>query len=155
MEKSQARGCFHAFTLAVMSTPRSTSETILTSHHLAVVDVAQGVGVGLHCAPEDLAVEALEDWRSSRRALDVELRIVGLAVVELLHGGRYLIGAAPWGPEDWEDSVPLDGGNAVPLWEDGETPAYLAGLAAVADHRLLPRLWEELERLLVYGGAPV
>ena len=131
-----------------MSTPRSTSETILTSHHLAVIDVAQGVGVGLHCAPVDLTVEALEAWWSSRRALDVELRIVGLAVAELRPHGRYLIGAAPWGPEDWEESVPLDGGNAVPLWEDGDAPAYSVGLAAVEGHRLLPALWEELQGLL-------
>lgn len=136
-------------TLAAMSTLISRTEVVMTSHHLAIVDVAEGVGVGVHVAPEDLTVEALEDWWSSRRALDIELRIVGLAVVELLEaGGRYVIGPCPWGPEDLEDDVPLDGGTAVALWEEHETPVYSVGLLAVADHAALPRLWEELEGLL-------
>ncbi|APX32017.1 hypothetical protein BH708_03925 [Brachybacterium sp. P6-10-X1] len=131
-----------------MNTLNSRTEVILATHHAALVDVAEGVGVGLHCAPEDLTLEAIEDWWRSRHLLDVELRILGLAVVELLDGGRYVIGRAPWGPEDWEDDVPLDGGPAVPLWEEHERPAYGVGLLEVDGHPALPRLWEELDGVL-------
>ncbi|MGP9734645.1 hypothetical protein ACT3SQ_08830 [Brachybacterium sp. AOP42-C2-15] len=110
-----------------MSTAHPTVEPVFTEHHAALVDHDARVGVGLAVGP--LQVDPVE-WLRSRRDLDVELRVLGYAVVALLEHGRFLVGSAPDDPWD--------------LWGPDEPPFYAAGAAGVEWHPALAGLWSRL-----------
>lgn len=100
------------------------TEHICTEWHAAVV--TQGVGVGI--AVDPLAVHPVS-WIESQLVMNAELRVLGMAVVDLLPAGRYLIGTAP---------------DVWPLWPTDALPVYVEGLEAVQWHPALAELWELL-----------
>lgn len=105
----------------------ATTETLFTAHHGVVIDYAAHVGVGIAVDPLSVPVWS---WWQSRRDLDVELRVLGYAVVALLPDGRFLVGPAPDEPRR--------------LWGPDDLPAYGAGAAAVEWHPALAELWGPL-----------
>lgn len=106
----------------------ATIEPLFTAHHGVVIDHAARVGAGVAVDPWTVPTD---EWSQSRRDLDVELRVLGYAVVALLPAGRFLAGPAP--DEPWR------------LWSEDGLPVYAAGVAAVENSPSIPYLLSLLE----------
>lgn len=120
-------------------------EQISTRWHAAVVDATEGIGVGLASQMMCECPSCLAAWWADRRALDDELRVLGLAVVGILpaddeHAARFVIGRCE---PTWDE----DGSAVLPWPEDGLT-AHEAGAPEVEGHPALPSLWSALGTLV-------
>lgn len=120
-------------------------EQVSTKWHAAVVDVAEGVGVGMASAMVCECPSCLVLWWADRRALDDELRVLGLAVLALLpgddeHAALFIIGRC--GPT-WDED-----GSAVLPWSEDALTAHEAGDPEAEGHPSLPSLWDALGTLV-------
>lgn len=127
-------------------------EAVSTELHLAHVNVAEGIGVGVAATVDPTDVHEVAVLWESREELDLELRVLGMAVVQLLPAGRFLVGPAPWTLEAQEGMGDLDGSSSSPLWSADSAPAYAEGLAALVGMDLR-HLWDQLEGLLGSAAA--
>lgn len=123
-------------------------ETIVQRWHCVVIDTRAGVGVGMASEPLCSCAECLASWWDDRDLLDAELRVLNMAVLDVLPAddqtcARFTIGRhepawsedgsaiLPWGPDD------------LPCAPGDDDALALADLTAL--WRALARLVEQLD----------
>lgn len=119
-------------------------ETTVQRWHCAVVDARAGVGVAMASAMLCECASCLGLWWQDRTAMDDELRVLGMAVVDVIpdDGERcalFVLGRheSAWGED----------GSAVSPWGPGDLPCAPGGDALV-QHGDLTALWGHLGRLV-------
>lgn len=124
-------------------------ETLSTAWHCAAISPSEGVGVAVaqtpSCGERACSSCAVVLW-DDMGALCGELRVLGLAVVEVLPSipgslTRYLIGEAP--ESQWDED-----GMLLPPWSPDSLPVYSDGAQRIYGHPALPVLWEALAELV-------